>query len=573
MGAHVILSKASFAGALLLAVAASTSIRGQGTSDNDPDGAQGYVNNVFHQNSVDSINLYNGQLTIPIAVGPSYPVGPKLRFQTFLTYNSSVLDYPRTVRPLVTAYLLPGNPALGLGWTFTLGAIKPTNDPTGAVSTYFGPDGSQHPFYSVGSGWYKTRDASQLYLHEMRDGQGVLTGYEMWDGDGNRHVFSRQVSGFNDVPSDYHRDFGLSRDGWYLTSMADAFGNGVTVEYQPGTTPCWTAPSSGYSCASGDLQTTFMNCPGGAAWLPWKIHLPTGDVNIGTSSDGRLTSFDFPVANGQSGLERGLPDSGADGDVSGVLTESDADALLHVRDPASEHDRRLTSIRFHIRHALHGQPPEDDQDPDGCHDLVRLGGTYNFYHPRAGEDQACNPGGRPNTAVIRRSSALACSQQLGGGGSVPSFGGPPDPCPHGSYYDDVTGVVRRTERTAGASCTDPGANCNVTDYLQYSFPWGIEKGWSTNCDVSGECPAQTLTIVTFPADVDGKRRAKSVLFWSGPKLGSGLSTPGSRVSAETRECDYDSDPSYFGTFATATRGSRSAAGRTTTRSVRRTPSA
>src|SRR4249920_2562523 len=133
----------------------------------------------------------------------------------------------------------------------------------------------------------------------MRDGQGVLTGYEMWDGDGNRHVFSRQVSGFNDAPRDYHRDFGLSRDGWYLTSMADAFGNGVTVEYQPGTTPCWTAPSSGYTCASGDLQTTFMNCPGGAAWLPWKIHLPTGDINIGTSSDGRLTSFDFPVANGQ----------------------------------------------------------------------------------------------------------------------------------------------------------------------------------------------------------------------------------------------------------------------------------
>ena len=36
---------------------------------------------VFHHSSVDSINLYNGSLTIPIAIGPSYPVGPKLKFQ------------------------------------------------------------------------------------------------------------------------------------------------------------------------------------------------------------------------------------------------------------------------------------------------------------------------------------------------------------------------------------------------------------------------------------------------------------------------------------------------------------
>ncbi len=65
----------------------------QNGPDNDPDAAQGFVNNVFHRSNVDSINLYNGQLTVPIAVGPSYPIGPKLKFQAMLTYTSRAWEY------------------------------------------------------------------------------------------------------------------------------------------------------------------------------------------------------------------------------------------------------------------------------------------------------------------------------------------------------------------------------------------------------------------------------------------------------------------------------------------------
>src|SRR6266540_2786086 len=67
--------------------------RAQSGPDNDADTAPGYVNSVFHHGQVDSINLYNGQLTIPISLGPSYPVGPKLKFQAVLTYNSRKSDY------------------------------------------------------------------------------------------------------------------------------------------------------------------------------------------------------------------------------------------------------------------------------------------------------------------------------------------------------------------------------------------------------------------------------------------------------------------------------------------------
>jgi hypothetical protein len=68
-------------------------VLGQDGPDNDPDAAPGYVNNFFDHNPIDSVNLYNGQLTVPISLGPSYPIGPKLKLQLVLNYNSRVDEY------------------------------------------------------------------------------------------------------------------------------------------------------------------------------------------------------------------------------------------------------------------------------------------------------------------------------------------------------------------------------------------------------------------------------------------------------------------------------------------------
>src|SRR5215468_8094307 len=99
----------------------------QNGPDNDADAAPGYTKSVFDHGPVDSINLYNGQLTVPIAVGPSYPIGPKLRFQLMLVYTSRVDDYgnPPQSPPDFVYKPLAGNSALGIGWELTLGAIKP----------------------------------------------------------------------------------------------------------------------------------------------------------------------------------------------------------------------------------------------------------------------------------------------------------------------------------------------------------------------------------------------------------------------------------------------------------------
>ncbi len=202
-----------------LAVISPLALFAQNGPDNDPNGLRGYVDNVFHHGQVDSVNLYNGLLTVPIAVGPTYPIGPKLTFQLMLAYSSRINEYghpPGTGSDYVY-FPYSGNPALGLGWTFSLGAIKNC----GGVC-YIGPDGSQHIFdLPVGGspGYLKTNDGASLMLHDMGSGGP----YEMWDADGDRSVFDWRVTGNDDSYTNFTHDFGRGRDGWYLTSLADPF--------------------------------------------------------------------------------------------------------------------------------------------------------------------------------------------------------------------------------------------------------------------------------------------------------------------------------------------------------------
>ncbi|MEX0879583.1 MAG: hypothetical protein WD451_07620 [Thermoanaerobaculia bacterium] len=51
-------------------LAAASAARAQNGPDNDPDAAPGYTTSVFDHGPADSINLYNGQLTVPIALTP-----------------------------------------------------------------------------------------------------------------------------------------------------------------------------------------------------------------------------------------------------------------------------------------------------------------------------------------------------------------------------------------------------------------------------------------------------------------------------------------------------------------------
>ena len=127
----------------------------QSGPDNDPAQAQGYVQNHFHHTSFDSINLYNGQLTIPIPIGPAYQIGPNLAFQATLTYNTRLTEPGHPTDENNPNYFpLVGDPAIGLGWTFSAGKIAcgalPTAPPNGIyAATPCGPMARRSIFRAV----------------------------------------------------------------------------------------------------------------------------------------------------------------------------------------------------------------------------------------------------------------------------------------------------------------------------------------------------------------------------------------------------------------------------------------
>src|SRR5436190_4365764 len=168
----------------LLSLFLPLALLGQSGPDNDANAAPGYTKSIFDHGQIDSVNLYNGQLTIPLALGGSYPIGPKLRVQVAMTYNSRAIDYggPNSnwQSPDFSYQPLVGNSSLGIGWELTLGAIKSCKHGNILGSCYFGPDGSQHMF-DLGS---KTGDGTQFSLN------GSVP--EMWDADGNHYIFGWQ---------------------------------------------------------------------------------------------------------------------------------------------------------------------------------------------------------------------------------------------------------------------------------------------------------------------------------------------------------------------------------------------
>ncbi|MFY9551087.1 MAG: hypothetical protein WAU32_08055 [Thermoanaerobaculia bacterium] len=275
---------------ILAVLLAAAPIRGQNGPDNDADVAPGLTNSVFESGRVDSVNLYNGQLTVPIPLGPSYPIGPKLRMQLVLSYNSRVDDYghPTTQSPDYFYKPLVGNPALPIGWELTAGAIKTCKHGNTTANCYFSPDGSQHMFNKTQGNGKVPGDGSQFFLK----GTGP---YDMWDGDGNHYVFGWSVTGFDDSLTSYTHDFGIGRNGYYLSSVTDPFGNSYTASYYTSiSTPNWVPTSNTCNSAWPMQNPTQTN-----TWILKDITLPSGStvhVNQGPVNgvNGMITSVNFP---------------------------------------------------------------------------------------------------------------------------------------------------------------------------------------------------------------------------------------------------------------------------------------
>ncbi len=516
----------------------------QAGPDNDPDAAPGYTNSVFHHDSFDSINLYNGQLTIPIAVGPSYPIGPKLRFQLTLVYNSRVDDFGAPLagqqQPNFVYRPLAGNSSLPIGWELSLGAIKTCRHGTTTAPCYVAPDGSQHLFIRGQGNGKVTGDGTQYFLK----GTGP---YEMWDGDGNHFVFDKQAAGFDDpLTGGFTHDFGRGRDGWYLGSLADPHGNGYSVTYWAGSHPRWTYGVSTCSAVTASLMQ--MRAPSGTGgWVPKDIRLPSGQavhVERGHNGflDGMVLSATFPVfANGT--LTTRTWTLGYDTPYDGYA-HSCGTGLVSVS------LQRLKELR--LPSDLTGSPKyqfaqagllTDLTLPTGAKAEYCYGG-YTFFHGRAGAVAANCPGLPPPTQALTAISPTAFVCGSAAAGEEPPIDATAT-CAEDNearWMDSEKGVLKRT-------VTEPlRGRVSTTTYTQYAFPFG-ESGSASS---PGE--PQTLTVVVLPptdqnaAGSPGRSRAQATLFLASPRIAQAPvgtarpSVPGDRVGADIEQRYFETDP-------------------------------
>jgi RHS repeat-associated protein len=167
---------------------------------------------------IDTINPFNGNLTLSVPLGPTYPVGPELSFQLSLFYNSQVWENESAAGESDPTPVRTDN--AGLGWRLSLGQLMPPGwsqvvDPSRWI--YIAPDGSRHTFFDTlhdgetpTTGFGYTRDGSYLRLNSSARTVELPNGI--------KHTFDAQGN---------------------LTDMADPFGNWVHVSYA-GNPVTWT---------------------------------------------------------------------------------------------------------------------------------------------------------------------------------------------------------------------------------------------------------------------------------------------------------------------------------------------
>jgi YD repeat-containing protein len=178
--------------------------------------------NIYYTHDIDSINAFNGNLTMTIPIGQEYPMAEGFSYRLTLYSNSSVWDSMVVDPPSppllngaghmrsnasglcepnngVTVALPNRRANAGLGWTLSLGRLYEPGDVSRGGSPdfmYESPDGSEHPFRPKLhpadpeiAGVQYTTDSTYIRMHV--DGVSRILEFP----DGSKHTFKRLPTG------------------------------------------------------------------------------------------------------------------------------------------------------------------------------------------------------------------------------------------------------------------------------------------------------------------------------------------------------------------------------------------
>ena len=116
--------------------------------------AAGFAPNTIQQGDrYGSVNVLNGALTLPIAIGPTYRLNEALSYGLSLTFSSTYRHWVSSPGPPVFQKVR-GRSTVGWGWVMHMGRIgrSPGKLPIGSSGwAYQSPDGSWHELYFVNS--------------------------------------------------------------------------------------------------------------------------------------------------------------------------------------------------------------------------------------------------------------------------------------------------------------------------------------------------------------------------------------------------------------------------------------
>ncbi len=254
----------------LLLLLWTTSIRAQEIEY--PSRASGVSSDsVYQLGDIDSVNLFNGNLTLNIPIGPTYSADGGLRWGLSLVYNSNAWffepqhcqsEIPNSIPPAFDNFHF-GKPVpnaranAGIGWSLSLGRLLEPNPTPGRPTalrpggwTYVSPDGGLHTFSDeLHPGFPTDPDASDAIY--TTDGSYLRMRIIAAGVPGCENVPANLVGNgcrIIDTPDGGHRTFvdlngnlPDSADDWRLTQIRDSFGNTLDLTYN---SHSWTLSDS-----------------------------------------------------------------------------------------------------------------------------------------------------------------------------------------------------------------------------------------------------------------------------------------------------------------------------------------